>query len=141
MPLAIESLVLLLFAIACAAIACRIISSVSLLREFGTPIVISLLLVITLFLYVIPIFSVLASARFPSAFFSPVPLAALFFIPHIVLSRIPLMRLQRSGTSRVTAIERSIRDSVWLGYAGLAYIGLVWLISFVATHVSSHYPF
>ncbi len=118
--LSIEALVLLFFVIACSVIASRIIRSIFLLREFGTPVVISLFLVATLFLYVVPILSLLAPVCFPSSFFSPLPFVTLFFVPHLLLSRIPLRHLQVSGTCRVEVIERSLDDSVWLGYVGIA---------------------
>jgi hypothetical protein len=140
MPLAVEASVFLFFAITCAVIAYRILRAISLLREFGTPVIISLLHIVTLFLYVVPILAVPASARFPVSFFYPEPLVVLFFVPHLLLSRVSLRHLQSSGTSRVQAIERSISDSVWLGYAGIAYIGVIWLISYAASSVSSHIP-
>ncbi len=121
----------MLVTIGCFAIAARILRSLRLLQEFGTPVVVSILMIVTLFLYIIPVVSVPAAARFPNWYFHPFPTALLFFVPHLFVSRIPIRHLERAGTSRVQEIERAIRDSVWLGYGGIGYFGVFWLISLV----------
>lgn len=131
---------LLGFAVMCAVITWRIIRSLSLLREFGTPLAVALSLVATLWLYMLPILAVLASQRFPLSFFYPFPLVALFFVPHLLLSRIPLRHLRESGTNRVDVIEHSISESVWLGYGGIAYVGVIWILGFAASSISSPPP-
>ncbi|HSI13044.1 MAG TPA: hypothetical protein VK961_13425 [Chthoniobacter sp.] len=97
-------------------------------------------MIATLILYPVPVFAILAIALFPLWFFLPLPLGALFFVPHILLSRSILKRLENSGTSRVAAIERAIRDSVWLGFGGIIYFVGFWLISLAADRFASDVP-
>lgn len=112
----------------------------TLLQEFGTSFPTSILLMVALFLYIVPFLAVLATALSPRWLFYPFPAVITFFLPGLILARTIVKRLQTSGTRRVEVVEQAVSDSIWLGYGGIAYIVIFWMISFAANSISSSLP-
>jgi len=136
MILGLLFLAVIFYAIMCAVVIFRLATNWRISKQCGVPPLTLLAMAITLLLYMVPIVGALARARLPVFMFTPMPIAALFFVPHLILSRFPLKRFERSGTSRIDIVERPLRDSVWMGYIGIVYTIFMWCLFAFVDHRS-----
>lgn len=135
MVIGTQVIVILLYVIFCSSLTIRVIREHKIASEFKIGMGILAVLVGFILLFLIPVFGVFAPRVFPAFLFWPVPFILLLFIPYLLLSPIFIKRLETSGTSRVENLEKALRDARWLGYFGIGYVFIMWLLyQFVWQH-------
>lgn len=69
----------------------------------------------------------------------PIPIAACFYIPIIIVGRKHTLKYETSGTSLSNEAENASRHAVWVGFAGIALTLIVWIFAFSSSNLSNVY--